>query len=234
MPIANKKRLYIINNYSLDYPTDRISRIISIIQDNARNLEVKIVHSSQIDVDILKKSAGLIISGSNVNVSEFYNNRKLEEKFKIEIKLIQKANQKPILAICYGHQLTAYAFNGKVKRMNISGEDGKIISISLKKPDEIIPYKDIPIEINHLDFVSPNDATIQKHFDVIATSERNGYKMIQYMRHFKRPIFSVQFHPETHQLDYRYINTKDENLINKTRQIGEEIINNFISFLESN
>ncbi|GAG82402.1 unnamed protein product, partial [marine sediment metagenome] len=50
---------------------------------------LKTVPYSQIDIKLLKTSIGLILSGSNLNVSEFYNNKDLEKKFRSELKLIQ-------------------------------------------------------------------------------------------------------------------------------------------------
>jgi len=223
-----KKKICLINNYSSSSPTDRIERIVNIIQEKNPNIEIKTVPYCQIDFKLLKTSIGLILSGSNLNVSEFYNDKGLEKKFRSELKLIQKANQKPILAICYGLHLTAFAFKGNVQRMNISSRGNRIISISLKKTDELIPYSKIPVNISHRDYISPDDSNIQKNFDIIATLEIKGFKAIQYMRHIKRPIFSVQFHPETHNINYNYSDIYDKKIINKTLTIGEEIINNFV------
>jgi len=75
--------------------------------------------------------------------------------------------------------------------------------------------------------VNPEDPILQKIFDINSTKERNGCNTIQYMRHFKRPIFSIQFHPETHHSS-RYVDTYDEQKINKTQFLGEEIIKNFV------
>jgi len=224
----NKKKICLIDNYSSSFQTERIERIVNIIQEKNPNIELKTVPYSQIDFKLLKTSIGLILSGSNLNVSEFYNNKDFEQKFRLELKLIQKAKQKPILAICYGFHLTAFAFKGKIQRIKIPSRGSKIISISLKKADELIPYSKIPVNIHHRDYISPDDSNIQKNFDIIATSEIDGFKVIQYMRHHKRPIFSVQFHPETQNINYNYSDIYDKKIINKTMTIGEEIINNFV------
>jgi GMP synthase-like glutamine amidotransferase len=47
------------------------------------------------------------------------------------------------------------------------------------------------------------------------------------MRHINRPIYSVQFHPETHLTNYKYRNEDDDEIIKKAKQHGEEIIINF-------
>ncbi|GAH36075.1 unnamed protein product [marine sediment metagenome] len=118
----------------------------------------------------------------------------------------------------------------RMQRMKIPSRDNRIISISLKKTDELIPYSKNPVNIHQRDYISPDGSNIQKNFDIIATSEINGFKAIQYMRHIKRTIFSVQFHPETHNINYNYSGIYDKKIINKTMTIGEEIINNFVLF----
>jgi len=83
------------------------------------------------------------------------------------------------------------------------------------------------VDIQHRDFMLPDDPKIQKKFDIISTKVINGFNTIQYMRHVNRPIYSVQFHPETHLANYTYRNEDDAEIIKKAKQYGEEIIINF-------
>jgi GMP synthase-like glutamine amidotransferase len=48
------------------------------------------------------------------------------------------------------------------------------------------------------------------------------------MRHIEKPIFSLQFHPETHIKPQFLSKPIDERIANKTRVVGQEIIENFI------
>ncbi len=226
--IKNDK-ICLINNYQLNFPTDRIERIKDIIKGNFLSVDLKTLHYSKLDINHLKGISGYILSGSNFNVSEFYINKNLRKKFEPELKLIRKKNQKPILAICFGFHLIAYAFNGKILRMNTPERGSQIISISLNKSDNLIPYDEIPVNIHHHDYLLPDDPHIRSTFQIIATKEIDGYKTVQYMRHLKRPIFSIQFHPETHYSNNKYAKIYDKGIINQTKTIGEEIIKNFLN-----
>jgi anthranilate/para-aminobenzoate synthase component II len=160
-------------------------------------------------------------------VSEFYGNKVLRKKFKSVLKIIKKAKNIPILAICYGFHLTGFAFNGKVYRMNIPHDGGRIIPLVLNKTDKLILHNEIVIDIQHRDYILPDDVRIQRKFEILATKVLNGHNTIQYMRHRNRPIYSVQFHPETHLANYTYRNQDDDEIIKKAKQCGEEIIINF-------
>ena len=229
--LNNKKKVIVlIDNFSLNFQTDRIERTINIVRDNYENIELKVIHYSELDIGKLKEISGYILSGSNTNVSEFSSNKILEEEYQEVVKLIQMKNQKPILAICYGHQLTAYAFGGKVQRMRGTYNGSRITSVSLDKVDEIIPYNEILVNIQHLDYVKPNDPKIKKEFNITSIKEINGYKTIQYMQHVRRPIYSVQFHPETHLSHEKFADKLDEQKLTAVVETGEEIIKNFINF----
>ncbi len=225
----DKKRICLIDNYTHKIQTDRIERITNIIQENFKNIEINLIHYSRLNLSKLKGISGYILSGSDSNVSEFYSNKILRNEYKQELKLIKNKTQKPILAICYGHQLTVYAFGGKVQRMSGSNKGSRIVELTIDRVDEFIPYDKLHVNVHHQDYVNPEDFILQKNFDIISTKERNGYNTIQYMRHFKRPVFSVQFHPETHHSS-KYADTYDEQKINKTQFLGEEIIKNFVAF----
>jgi anthranilate/para-aminobenzoate synthase component II len=111
--------------------------------------------------------------------------------------------------------------------MNIPHDGGRIISLMVDNIDRLIPHNEILIDIQHRDYILINDVKIQKKFDIIATKVLYGFNTIQYMRHINRPIYSVQFHPETHLTNYKYRNEDDDEIIKKTKQHGEEIIINF-------
>lgn len=223
-----KNQILLIDNYSRGLPTDRITRIESIVNNCIVKVELKTIHFTQFKTDMAENYIGIILSGSNLNVSSFYYDERLRKKFKPQLELLQQKNQIPILALCFGFHLVSYAFEAQISRMRIFGLDGRIIFIILKETDEIITQKNIPVNVHHLDFVSSNDCKIQKNFKILSTSRTLGYKMIQYMKHIERPIFALQFHPETHNPYYFHSGLFDERIAEKARMIGEKIIENFI------
>lgn len=220
-----KNLIYIIDNYSFNSKNGRVRNLYEIFRQKIPNVDVKVIHYSQVNIGLLKSSIGIILTGSKLNVSEFYNNKLLRNQFQSILQLIEKARDIPILAICYGLHLTGFAFKGKINRISIPHIGGRIISLSLKNSDELIPYKQIMVDIHHRDYISPDDANIKIHFEIMATKELYGYNTIQYMRHLERPIYSIQFHPETKFMNYNYQYSKE--MINKTEEFGEEIIRNF-------
>ena len=219
--------IYIIDNFSVDFQTDRQKNLVEIFRQKIPQCSVKVIHYSQVGIEILKSCKGIILTGSEINVSEFYGNKVLRKRFKSVLKIIKKAKNIPILAICYGFHLTGFAFNGKVYRMNIPHDGGRIIPLVLNKTDELILHNEITVDIQHRDYILPDDVKIQRKFEILATKVLNGYNTIQYMRHINRPIYSVQFHPETHLANYTYRNQDDEEIIKEAKQCGEEIIINF-------
>ncbi|MFX1498472.1 MAG: hypothetical protein ACFFBH_13175 [Promethearchaeota archaeon] len=227
--IESRKKILVIDNYPRRFPTDRIARIETIVNNCIAGLELETVHYTQFNNELPNDVIGVIISGSNLNVSSFYFNNKLKRRFKYQLEFIRQ-NQIPILAICFGFHLVAYAYGAQICRMQLSGLGGKIIFILLNETDNLIPHANIPVNIHHRDFVSPNDCEIQKNFEIRATSRTLGYKMIQYMKHIDKSIFSLQFHPETHNADYFHPSLFDKRITSRTMMIGREIIENFIWF----
>lgn len=223
-----KNQILLIDNYSRGFPTERIIRIETIINDCIAPVKLETIHFSHFRKDIVENYIGIILSGSELNVSSFYYDDRLKKRFNPQLELIQHTEQIPILALCFGFHLVAYAFEAQISRMRTIGLDGRIIFIVLEETDELITQKNIPVNVHHLDFVSPNDCKIQKNFNILSTSKTLGYKMIQYMKHNEKPIFALQFHPETHNPYYFHPDLFDERIAEKTRMIGEKIIENFI------
>ncbi|MHA1688980.1 MAG: type 1 glutamine amidotransferase [Promethearchaeota archaeon] len=222
-----KYKIGIIDNYPMGFSTDRIARFETILQNMIADISVETIHYSQLNPEQLYDFAGLILSGSSYNVSEFYFNPRLKKRFKPEIELILNQEDIPILGVCFGHQLIAYAYGIQVCRMGRSKGD-HIIFIKLNQVDEIINKNNIVVNVYHRDFISPNNCILLKNFKILSTSRTWEYHVVQYMKHRKKPLYSVQFHPETHHAYYFHPDLFDERIVSKTRMVGENIIENFI------
>lgn len=221
-------QILLIDNYSYGFPTDRIQRIETIVNESMADVKIKVVHYSQFEHESANHYIGYILSGSDLNVSSFYYNFKIKKRFEEVLKLIRNTKETPMLAICYGIHLVAYAFGAQVCRMRIPGLGGNVIFLVLKQTDLLITHKNIPVDVHHRDFVSPNDCEIQSNFDIKAISRTKGYKIVQYMSHKSKAIYAIQFHPETHNPLYFHSGLFDERIIDKARVIGKELIENFI------
>jgi len=199
------------------------------VNESLANVKIETIHFSKLNLKDMEDYIGIILSGSSLNVSDFYYNDKLIRYFDQEIELIRSIDQLPILGICFGFHIITYAFEGQVCRMRIpSLLGGRIIFILMKKTDDLITKKNIPVDVFHRDFVSPNDSKIQDTFEINSTTRIKRYKLIQYIHHKEKTIFGLQFHPETHEAYQFRSSIYDERIIAKTREIGEEIINNFV------
>ena len=110
----------------------------------------------------------------------------------ISLDLVKKAPRTiPILGVCLGHQVIAQAFGGKIVRTKpVHGKtetiehDGKTIFVGLKSPVEATRYNSLT--------VSP------KGFPRTLQVAARGIVLERLaLRHRRRPIEGVQFHPES-------------------------------------
>ena len=97
----------------------------------------------------------------------------------------------PILGICYGLQLIAKVFGGKIKSSKKRREFGRAILI--KKKSSLI-LKNFTKEKNSV-WMSHEDAVIKlpKNFKVIGSTKDSKNTIIE---NFEKKIYGVQFHPE--------------------------------------
>jgi len=119
------------------------------------------------------------------------------------LEIIRNSN-KPVLGVCLGHQAIAYAFGGSVRRSNeiMHGKASEIthnvrgIFKGVKNPLKVMRYHSlVPGEV-------PEE---------IEVTARTADGEIFGLQHKKRPMFGVQFHPES-------IGTED----------GKKIVKNFL------
>lgn len=138
---------------------------------------------------------GIILSGGPRSVLDKDSPKVSFEIFKLK---------KPVLGICYGHQLIAHIFNGKVVK-NKKGEFG-LTFVNIEKPTGILKGLKKQIKV----WMSHNDSVIKlpDDFDILAYSENCP---IAAFKHKELQIYGLQWHPEVTHSDY-----------------GNEVLKNFV------
>ena len=165
------------------------SQVTKLIARRIRDLGVysEIIPSNYLKKIEYKNIKGIIFSGgpSTVNKKKFQSVPK--EIFKQKI---------PILGICYGLQLIAKLFGGKIKSSNKSGEFGR--SFLFKKKSSLLTKN----FFNSSKFVwmSHEDSVVKlpKNFKVVASTKESKLTIIE---NTKNKIYGVQFHPEVTHTD---------------------------------
>ncbi|MAH74268.1 MAG: GMP synthase (glutamine-hydrolyzing) [Candidatus Pelagibacter sp. TMED197] len=162
------------------------SQVTKLIARRIRDLgvysEIITIREFQI-IDDFKNIKGIILSGGPDTVTK--------KNFpKIPKEILSK--KIPILGICYGLQLVAKIFGGKVKSLKKSREFGRAILIKKKKSliiKNFFKKSDNPVWMSHQDAV----VKIPKEFKVIASTKESKMTVIE---NENKKIYGLQFHPE--------------------------------------
>jgi len=111
------------------------------------------------------------------------------------------ADTKPIFGICLGHQSIAQAFGGEVVRAK-NMMHGKTSQVIVDKETSI--FKDIPEEFRATRYHSLTVKEDTLPTSVIATSHSKDDHEIMSLEIKDKPIYGVQFHPESIMSEYGY------------------------------
>lgn len=153
-------------------------------------------------VEKILDADGLVLSGGAVRIGSGG-----EELVKNLTNYLNKF-EKPVLGLCAGHQFMAMHFGGE-SRPATSPEYGHV-EIQVVKEDDI--FQNMPKTFTA--WTSHNDeVTKAPDFDILAVSADCEN---QAMKHKKRPLYGIQFHPE----------------VEHTEQ-GEQIFKNFVSVCQN-
>jgi anthranilate/para-aminobenzoate synthase component II len=119
-----------------------------------------------------------------------------------------------------------HAYGGNIERNENSGEfflrTGKEIAIEIQTdPEGLIccPNVQVQVNVNHKDYVSPDDPQLLKSFEVRSVSIDNDIRYLQYAKHKENDIFCIQFHPES-----------SDSATTIVKRTGLRIIHNFLNY----
>ena len=169
-----------------------------IVIDNYDSFTYNLVHYiGELEKDIK------VIRNDEMSVSEIIDNNPSKivispgpcspKEAGISIELI-KAAEVPVLGVCLGHQAIGAAFGGNIikapeifhgKTSSIN-HDGSIIFSGIERTYDVVRYHSLIIDMK----------TLPSELNVTATLSDNK-EIIMAVEHISRPIYGVQFHPES-------------------------------------
>jgi GMP synthase-like glutamine amidotransferase len=153
--------------------------------------------------DDLRQCRGLILSGSGFDFAlpDDQFDRTAYEKMIPEFELLRDF-ARPVLGICFGHQLLALVDEfdehrtsfGElcVHNMRQPEDDYMVVPVRMDSPFRFLHQRELWVQHNHKQEVTLNEG-LNRYFDVVAGTERCAVTMMQ---HKTRDWFGVQFHPE--------------------------------------
>jgi GMP synthase-like glutamine amidotransferase len=147
--------------------------------------------------------SGVIVSGSQKMVGDG----------EVEAGLLEflKNNRRPLLGICYGHQVLAAAFNGLVRRDGRAHKGDE--DVLIKKAAGLFAGFPLVCKMrqSHEEIVV-RDRALDENFLVLAQS---GSGRVEGIAHRQQPFFGVQFHPE------------------KSGEMGAKLLANFLQLIKN-
>ncbi len=162
------------------------SQVTKLIARRIRELKVycEVINLKQLEkINNFSDIKGIILSGGPSTVTQKIYPRISRNIFEKKI---------PILGICYGLQLIAKVFGGKIKKSEKKREFGEATLI--EKSNSIL-FKNFFINKKASVWMSHQDVVfkIPKNFKNIASTKNSKYTAIQ---NEKKRIYGIQFHPE--------------------------------------
>ena len=163
--------------------------------------DLKVIRNDEMRIEQIKRlnPEKIIISPGPATPNEAGVSLAVIDEFK---------DKKPIFGICLGHQSIAQAFGAKITRAK-NMMHGKTSQIEVEKETPL--FKNLPQEFRatryHSLIVNPESISDE----IIITSHSKDDREIMSLEIKNRPIFGVQFHPESIMSEY-----------------GHEIIDNFL------
>lgn len=193
-------RVLAVNNY----PTrERFLRLEGSLKGNGAT--VTSIEWSEASTAKFNSYDGVALSGSPDMMSE----EKTLAKYTREIEAILDSNV-PLLGVCFGHQMMAKAFGAEVVK------DGKhvldMVETKVLADDPL--FMGLPKSLMLLESRWEVVKSLPSGFRLVA---RSTTSRIATMKHEKRPLYGVQFHPERH---------------TKENPDGNAVVGNFVRMLK--
>ena len=167
---------YVSRNHKEDLLIKRLNQLVKCELTLVGSQEINNIKNDTFDV--------VILTGSNA----FAGLPELNEYYQDEIDYVLNYDG-PILGICFGHQLLATAYNGKVSVMKTRLKCFNEVTVSTKDP----LFNDLPKKLLVCKAHGRIVTEIPENLQIIAYSK---FVENESMRFKNKPIYGVQFHPE--------------------------------------
>ena len=192
-------RVLAVNNYP---SAERFDRLRECLVNNGA--DVTSADWNEADASRFANFDGVVLSGSPDMMSE----ESTQRKFRTEIEALRDS-QVPVLGVCFGHQMMAHAFGSKVVKdaENVL----RFVKTTVLVDDPL--FTGLPSEIMLLESRQEVVNGLPEGFRLLARSETSP---IATMKHEKRTLYGVQFHPE------RY---------SRENPAGMKVVGNFVRLL---
>jgi GMP synthase (glutamine-hydrolysing) len=128
---------------------------------------------------------GIILSGSPFSVND---------KNAPQVDVQKISADAPVLGICYGAQLTALQFGGKVEKSD-KREYGRAL-LHMEKDDALLKNltQASQVWMSHGDSIKE----LPQHFDLLATTDTIPVAAFRHLNNGTKPLYGLQFHPEVY------------------------------------
>lgn len=128
---------------------------------------------------------GIILSGSPFSVND---------ENAPQVPVTSLVDKIPVLGICYGAQLTAKQFGGKVEKSN-KREYGRAV-LHLEKEDSLLDnlLPSSQVWMSHGDSI----LKLPEGFELLATTDSIPVAAFKHTSSSKHPLYGLQFHPEVY------------------------------------
>lgn len=170
--------------YIIDCGSKKVKEIKRMIKELEQDFDV--VKIEDVAKHKFSEARAFVISGSPTLLTGC-DQTKIDE-YKARINQLTDLD-KPILGICFGHQILGLHFGSKV---SLCKEDRLFQRIQQKMKDELfeeLPFPTVSLKEDHTECIS-----LPPNFTLLAGSTTCE---VEAMKHFYKPWYGVQFHPET-------------------------------------
>jgi len=162
----------------IDNLSSYINDLVRCLNDISAKHEIK--RYDELDGCNASNYDGIILSGRT-------NNLKSMNVANMRLVNFAYENDKPLLGICYGTEITSLALNGSLRRLGSRIIGDHIISVNRNNP--LTDKKILDVFESHGYYI----ARLPQGFAGIADSSNCKYEIIA---HDTKQIFGTQFHPE--------------------------------------